>query len=78
MKERDPQKIADKYIGRDGGAPKHAEPVFEPNLATSAWDAQANKVLNVLRSAKSKEFKTALDAFQQIGKAIALDNKRRR
>jgi hypothetical protein len=80
MTTPDAQRIADKYIGRDGG-----EPVKEPEpartAAGAAWRdhaAAAHRILRRKSIAGTEDGRLALWAFERIGDAIAIDEKKAR
>ncbi|MBS4018745.1 MAG: hypothetical protein KGZ68_10960 [Dechloromonas sp.] len=78
MKEKNPQRITDKYIARDGGppgaiaeAPKNTN---EISYAEAAWRTNADKIRNCLRSERSKKFILAAECFEEVGFAIGRDS----
>jgi hypothetical protein len=70
--------LADKYIGRAGGAPDQDAPA---TVAEAAWREHAETIHRVLRRKNLKhdaEAAEAIAALESIGTAIAIDERHAR
>lgn len=75
MTTPDAKRIADKYIGRDGGEPESSSPETDAGVA---WKWNAETIHGFLRKYSKIDAgaKEAIVALERIGGAIAMDEKR--